>query len=76
MVSSKHFEDVVQRTIGETVSDAYSDDPIDPVVIWGACLDERDKAEIVVGGIDDFAAVQPVKYARCPSTRALIGHHY
>jgi hypothetical protein len=54
---SKDFEDIVERTIGETTSDADRDDPIDPVVSRSTGLEERGKAEVVAGRIDRLAAV-------------------
>ena len=72
-IRSAHFEDVVQRTVGETASDAYGDDPVHPVVRRSARLEERDGAEVVAGEVNGFAAVQPLQDAICPSMPALVG---
>jgi|SRR5580698_9218468 hypothetical protein len=42
---------------GETVTDAKSKDSVDPVAIRGACLEQRDKAEVIARGVDGLAVM-------------------
>ena len=37
---SEHFDDVVERTVGQTFSDAYGYDPVDPIVVRGVPLEQ------------------------------------
>ena len=73
--ASKQLEHLIDRPVGETVADAYRDNPIDSVILRGAGLEERAEAEVVAGRIDRLAAVQLLRCGRFAGASALVGHH-
>ena len=40
LLPSEHFDDVVERTVGQTFSDAYGYHPVDPIVVRGVPLEQ------------------------------------
>ncbi len=38
--TDRPFDDVVERTVGQTFSDAYGYDPVDPIVVRGVPLEQ------------------------------------
>jgi hypothetical protein len=55
---SKHLEDVVNRSIGASVAYADANDPIEPVVFFGAGLKHRAHTEIIRVWVGSLALIQ------------------
>src|SRR5262249_21585441 len=70
----EHLEHLIDRPFGQTVADADADDVVKPAVFLRRGLEGRGDAQIIVGGLDHFAASNAVEYLFGAVAQARIAH--
>src|SRR5580704_15439662 len=70
----QHLEHLIDRPFGQTVADADADDVVEPAVFLRRRLEGRRDSQIIVGGLDHFAAGDAVEHFLRAVAEAGIAH--